>query len=72
MFRCLLFGLHSSPKRQGGICWRPKLAITEADRSDRSVPIIRVGLGFYVKSPIVPDLEGVRPPWSINIKAAAD
>jgi len=29
------------------------LAITEADRSDRSGPVIRVGLGFHVKSPIV-------------------
>ena len=26
-------------------CWRPKLAITEADRSG---PVIRVGLGFCV------------------------
>ena len=41
-----------------GMCWRPKLAITEADRSDRfrsdrSGPVIRVGLGFHVKSPII-------------------
>ena len=36
-----------------GHCWRSKLAITEADRSDRSGPVIRVGLGFCVKSSIV-------------------
>ena len=47
----LLFGLHNSPKRQGSICWRPNLAIT--DRSDWSGPVIRVGLGFCVKNPIV-------------------
>ena len=57
MFRYLFFGLHSSPKRQGGMCWRSKLAITEADRSDRSGPIIRVGLIFCVKSPIVTQFE---------------
>ena len=75
----LAFWLAKLTKKAGGICWRPKLANTEADRSDwlgRPVRLVwacavQVELGIVIWNPFVTQFgRGTSRP--INIRATTD